>query len=214
MSYSEHKLHKISARCAIITTTDTRTLSEDESGAFLENALSAAGHKISAHLIVPNDSSRIKAALLEAIGGGNEQRGNQESERTEGGEHYLARLRSDKSGFSPCGSSAADKSDVVIITGGTGISHKDITIETVAPMLTKELPGFGEMFRALSFAEIGSGAMLSRAIAGTIGQKVVFCTPGSLNAVKLAAEKLIIPELSHLIWEATKHGDAGQEAKK
>jgi molybdenum cofactor biosynthesis protein B len=164
MSYSEHKLHKISARCAIITTSDTRTLSEDESGAFLEKALSAAGHKISAHALVPNDGAKLHLAL----------------------------------------DSAMEEADVVIITGGTGISHKDITIETVAPMITKELPGFGEMFRALSFAEIGSGAMLSRAIAGTIGQKVVFCTPGSLNAVKLAAEKLIIPELSHLIWEATK----------
>ncbi len=164
MSHTDHKSHKISARCAIITTTDTRTLAEDESGAFLEKALFAAGHQIVAHLIVPNDGMKLHLAL----------------------------------------DGAMEKSDVVIITGGTGISKKDITIETVAPMLTKELPGFGEFFRALSFQEIGSAAMLSRAIAGTIGAKVVFCTPGSLNAVKLAAEKLIIPEISHLIWEATK----------
>ncbi len=171
MSYTSHKSHKISARCAIITTTDTRTLAEDESGAFLEKALVAAGHQVVAHLIVPNDSSRIKAAALDAAQG----------------------------------------ADIVIITGGTGISHRDVTIETVAPMLTKQIQGFGELFRALSFQEIGSGAMLSRAIAGTIGQKIIFCTPGSIGAVKLAAEKLIIPELSHLIYEATK---TAMEAKK
>ena len=190
MSYTSHKSHKISARCAIITTSDTRTLSEDESGAFLEKALSAAGHQITAHLIVPNNSSRIMAAILEVLGNREPQIENRESG---------ARFASRESRISN-----SENADVVIITGGTGISRKDVTIETVAPLLTKQIQGFGEMFRALSFAEIGSGAMMSRAIAGLIGTKVVFCTPGSLNAVKLAAEKLIIPELSHLVWEATK----------
>jgi molybdenum cofactor biosynthesis protein B len=93
-----------------------------------------------------------------------------------------------------------DNIDAIILSGGTGLSPKDITFETISPMLEKELPGFGELFRYLSFEEIGSSAMLSRATAGIINKKIVFLLPGSPNAVKLALERLIIPELGHMAY--------------
>lgn len=95
--------------------------------------------------------------------------------------------------------------DVIITTGGTGIAQRDVTIEAVKPMLTKEIEGFGELFRYLSYAEdVGTRALLSRAIAGTVNDKLIFSVPGSTGAVKLALEKLIKPELNHLIHELTK----------
>lgn len=87
----------------------------------------------------------------------------------------------------------------VIITGGTGIARRDQVVETLRPLLEKELPGFGELFRALSFQEIGSAAMLSRAVAGTMNGMIVFALPGSSNAVRLGMEKLILPELGHAV---------------
>ncbi len=90
----------------------------------------------------------------------------------------------------------------IITNGGTGISRSDVTIEALSPLLEKRLDGFGELFRFLSYQEIGSPSMLSRAIAGVVGGKVIICLPGSLEAVQLAMEKLILPELSHLTWEA------------
>ncbi|MFK4997485.1 molybdenum cofactor biosynthesis protein B [Bacillus sp. N9] len=93
----------------------------------------------------------------------------------------------------------------ILITGGTGISERDVTIESVSPLFHKEIVGFGELFRMLSYTEdIGSAAMMSRAAAGTYGQKVIFIMPGSSGAVKLAMEKLIMKELGHLIRELTK----------
>lgn len=95
--------------------------------------------------------------------------------------------------------------DVIITTGGTGISQRDVTIEAVRPILTKELEGFGELFRYLSYSEdVGTRALLSRAIGGTAKDKLIFALPGSTGAVKLAIEKLIKPELNHLVHELTK----------
>ncbi|MDU9418214.1 molybdenum cofactor biosynthesis protein B [Staphylococcus lloydii] len=95
--------------------------------------------------------------------------------------------------------------DVIITTGGTGISPRDITIETLRPLFSKEIEGFGELFRYLSYIEdVGTKALLSRAIAGTVNDKFVFCLPGSSGAVKLALNKLIKPELNHLVHELTK----------
>lgn len=91
--------------------------------------------------------------------------------------------------------------DVVLTNGGTGIARRDATIEAIEPLLDKLLPGFGELFRMLSFDEIGSGAMLSRAIGGVAGRTLIFCMPGSTGAVRLAMERLILPELAHLAWE-------------
>ncbi|MFX1329004.1 MAG: molybdenum cofactor biosynthesis protein B [Promethearchaeota archaeon] len=94
--------------------------------------------------------------------------------------------------------------DSIIFSGGTGLSPKDITYETIEPRLEKKFDGFGELFRSLSYNEIGSSAMLSRATAGILKSKkrnkVVFLLPGSPNAVKLALEHIIIPELGHIVY--------------
>jgi molybdenum cofactor biosynthesis protein B len=100
---------------------------------------------------------------------------------------------------------ARPDADAVITTGGTGISARDTTYEVVSRMIEKKLDGFGEIFRALSYEEIGAAAILSRAVAGTVGTKLVACLPGSRNAVRLAVEKLLVPEISHVIFELRKH---------
>jgi len=92
--------------------------------------------------------------------------------------------------------------DAILLTGGTGVGSRDQTFETLEPMLTKTLPGFGELFRMLSYEEIGAAAMLSRAIGGLIGRTVVLAMPGSTAAVRLAMEKLVVPEIAHLVREA------------
>ena len=88
---------------------------------------------------------------------------------------------------------------VVLMTGGTGITKKDVTIEAVTPLFAKVMPAFGSLFALLSFEEIGSAAFLSRATAGVVDNTVVICMPGSINACKLACRKLIFPELGHLV---------------
>jgi molybdenum cofactor biosynthesis protein B len=95
--------------------------------------------------------------------------------------------------------------DAIITTGGTGISARDTTYEVVDRMLEKKLDGFGEIFRVLSYEEIGAAAILSRAVAGAVGTKLVACLPGSQNAVRLAVEKLLVPEISHVVFELRKH---------
>jgi len=92
--------------------------------------------------------------------------------------------------------------DVVVFCGGTGIAPSDITIETLSPFLEKVLPGFGEIFRLLSFDKIGSAAVLSRAIAGVAKGKAFFCIPGSPDAVKICFEKLILSESAHIVKHA------------
>jgi molybdopterin adenylyltransferase len=89
--------------------------------------------------------------------------------------------------------------EAIVFNGGTGIATRDTTYEAVTQLLEKTLPGFGELFRFLSYQEIGSRAMASRAIAGVYSQKLVFALPGSSNAVKLALEKIILPEIVHLV---------------
>ena len=100
---------------------------------------------------------------------------------------------------------ARPDADAVITTGGTGVSARDTTYEVVDRMIEKKLDGFGEIFRALSYEEIGAAAILSRAVAGSVGTKLVACLPGSRNAVRLAVEKLLVPEISHVIFELRKH---------
>ena len=94
------------------------------------------------------------------------------------------------------------KIEAIIITGGTGIAPRDVTIESIKELLDKEIPGFGELFRKISFDEIGSAAMMTRALAGIANNKPIFCMPGSPNAVKKAMECLIIPEIGHVIKHA------------
>jgi molybdenum cofactor biosynthesis protein B len=97
-----------------------------------------------------------------------------------------------------------DDVQVVLLTGGTGIAPRDVTPEALEPILDRVIPGFGELFRALSFEEIGSAAMLSRALAGTARGRIVAALPGSRAAIRLALEKLLLPELPHLAAEAAK----------
>ena len=97
-----------------------------------------------------------------------------------------------------------DDVQVVLFNGGTGLSRRDTTFDVISRKLDKTMPGFGEIFRTLSFEQVGAAAMLSRATAGVCQGKVVFSTPGSPAAVRLAWEKLIAPELQHLAWEVVR----------
>jgi len=99
--------------------------------------------------------------------------------------------------------------DAVVTTGGTGISGRDTTYEVVERMVEKRLDGFGELFRMLSYEEIGAAAVLSRALAGAVGSKFVASLPGSRNAVKLGMEKLLVSEIAHIVFELRKHQEKG-----
>ena len=92
--------------------------------------------------------------------------------------------------------------DVIILSGGTGITPTDVTIESVSPLLEKTLPGFGEFFRRISYDKVGSAAVMSRAIAGVAKGKAIFCIPGSPDAVRTAVEMLILPESPHIVKHA------------
>ena len=94
------------------------------------------------------------------------------------------------------------KADVIITCGGTGISPRDVTIEAVKPLLEKEVEGFGEIFRLISYEQIGSAATLTRALAGVSMKKVIFCIPGSPQSAALSLERLILPEAGHILKHA------------
>jgi molybdenum cofactor biosynthesis protein B len=95
----------------------------------------------------------------------------------------------------------SEQVDVVVLTGGTGLAPRDVTIATIEPLFDRRIEGFGELFRMLSFQQIGPAAMLSRAVAGVVGAKAVFALPGSPAAVQLAMKELILPEAAHLIGQ-------------
>jgi molybdenum cofactor biosynthesis protein B len=99
---------------------------------------------------------------------------------------------------------AVKKANCIVINGGTGLTHDDCTIEAVSPLLEKRIEGFGEFFRMKSIQQIGTASMLSRAVAGIIGGKAVFCIPGSTPAVTLATTELILPEIAHIISHANR----------
>jgi molybdenum cofactor biosynthesis protein B len=94
---------------------------------------------------------------------------------------------------------ASEGVDLILLTGGTGVSPRDVTVDAARPLFEKELPGFGELFRMLSFAEVGSAAMLSRATAGVARRRAIFLLPGSPAALALAMNRLILPEVAHLL---------------
>ena len=101
---------------------------------------------------------------------------------------------------------ALEQADLVVTIGGTGASRKDISVEAVRPLIEKELPGFGEMFRSMSVKEIGTAAMMSRAVLGiTADGKIVLSLPGSENAVRLGLEGILMNELKHLLWELRRY---------
>lgn len=151
------------ARCAVLTISDTRTPATDSGGDVIASALGAAGHAISARAIVRDEPPAIDAQVRAWL--------------------------------------AEPTIQAVLSTGGTGIARRDTTIEVIGKLIERPIPGFGELFRMLSYEEVGAAAMLSRALGGLAGNAVIFCMPGSPNAVRLAMERLIIPELPHLLWE-------------
>ncbi len=110
-------------------------------------------------------------------------------------------VRDDPAAVREAVQSGMSTADVVITTGGTGITARDSTYEALAALLEKRLDGFGELFRMLSYAEVGAAAMLSRATAGSIGSRAVFSLPGSEHAVRLAMTRLILPEVGHVVRE-------------
>ena len=171
MSYEQHQKSggSLSARCAVVTLSDTRTEATDKSGSRIKEMLKDSGHSIVHYEVIPDDPARLESLLSK----------------------LLAR---------------ADV-DLIVTNGGTGVSRRDNTIPTVTRHLTLPLPGFGELFRMLSYEQIGSGAMLSRAAGGVAGpsrDKLLFALPGSTKAVELAMTKLILPELGHMLAEFRK----------
>jgi molybdopterin adenylyltransferase len=190
MGYADHKELAAgrSVACAVITCSDTRTVEEDESGRIIRELLQDAGHTHPFYKVIKDDPAAIRQLLAELC--------------------------------------ARKDVQAIILNGGTGIARRDNTFDAVRGMLTRELPGFGEIFRMLSYESIGSGAMLSRATAGVIvtplapptgaagpaegsdqnaaRHTIVFSVPGSPNAVELAMTRLILPELSHLVWETVR----------
>jgi molybdenum cofactor biosynthesis protein B len=161
MSHQEHRRHAPdSVRCAVITVSDTRTLDNDTSGQFIQQALTQASHTVSAYHIVKDEPEDIRRLLT----------------------HYIQE----------------PDTEAILLNGGTGLSSRDGTYEVVQSCLEKELTGFGELFRYLSYAEIGAAAMLSRATAGVARGTVLVSMPGSTAAVRLAMEKLLVPELAHM----------------
>jgi molybdenum cofactor biosynthesis protein B len=144
-------------RIAVLTVSDTRTLETDKSGAYVAEAVQAAGHVVTLRKIVPDELTLLESSLSALI--------------------------------------ADPAVDVVIATGGTGITKRDVTPEALAPLVSKWIPGFGELFRQLSYADIGAATIQSRAEAALCGGTLVFALPGSTGACRLALEKIIIPQL-------------------
>jgi molybdopterin adenylyltransferase len=168
MSYDQHARASadLIARCAVITSSDTRTAATDKSGDKIRQLLTAASHTVVHHQIVKDDPAELHPLLESLLG------------------------RPDV--------------DAILTNGGTGVSQRDQTIEVVEQLIDRPLPGFGELFRMLSWNEIGSGAMLSRAAGGIARGKLIFAMPGSTAAVELAMTKLILPEIRHLLFELRK----------
>ncbi len=162
MSVAEHKEKgKRSLGCFVVTVSDTRDETTDQSGKLIKELLAEKGHRLSGYRIVKDEPVEIEALLKEALG--------------------------------------KEEVDAVLINGGTGISPRDGTFEVVSRLLDKRLDGFGEIFRMLSFKEIGSAAIMSRAVAGSARGKVLVSLPGSRAAVDLAMRQLILPELGHMV---------------
>lgn len=160
-AYEHHARERVSAACAVVTASDTRTPETDTSGRRIGELLVGAGHRVVASAIVPDDPVRIHA--------------------------HLTVLLDDPT------------VDAVIVNGGTGLAPRDTTYEAIAGLLEKRLDGFGELFRMLSYAEVGPAAMLSRAVAGVARGKLLASVPGATAAVELAMTKLVVPELPHIV---------------
>jgi molybdenum cofactor biosynthesis protein B len=162
MSVEEHRARgKRSINCFVVTVSDTRDETTDQSGQLIKSLLANEKHLLAGYRIVKDEPAQIEALLCEAL--------------------------------------ADEQVEAVIVNGGTGISPRDGTYEVVVELMDKRLDGFGEIFRYLSYQDIGSAAIMSRAVAGAAQGKVLISLPGSKGAVGLAMEKLILPELRHMV---------------
>ena len=157
-----------SVTVCVLTISDTRTVQDDSSGAFLRTALEAAGHTVTGYQIVKDDPEAIRAAL----------------------NNWLE----------------SRSAQVILTTGGTGIAKRDNTVPVIESLLEVTLPGFGELFRQLSYPQVGAAAMLSRAVGGlALGRGcLLFALPGSLNAVQTAWQGIFKDELAHLVFETVR----------
>lgn len=162
-----------SVACAVLTVSDTRSLEDDRGGALIVQMLRDSGHTVAERGLVRDDAQEIRDWAVQVL--------------------------------------AQSSAEAILVTGGSGIGPRDVSPEALRPLISKEMPGFGEVFRMLSWDEVGAATMLSRAFAGVIERHqkgagsrrvLLFVLPGSANAVRLAMEKLIVPELSHLVSEA------------
>jgi molybdenum cofactor biosynthesis protein B len=142
---------------AVLTLSDSRTLAEDKSGAYLAKALESVGHHLAARELIPDDLYQMRALVSCWI--------------------------------------ADPQIQVILTTGGTGVTGRDSTPEAITPLLDKEIEGFGELFRQLSFAEIGPSTLQSRTLAGQANGTLIFCLPGSTGACRTGWEKILAPQL-------------------
>ena len=164
--HREDAAKEASARCAILTVTDTKTRETDTSGRAAFEIFTKFGHSVVLHEIIPNERKKITEAATKAL----------------------------------------QEADLVMTIGGTGIGRKDISVEALRPLMEKELPGFGELFRSMSAKEIGTAAILSRAALGISAEgRIVLALPGSENAVRLALEEILMNEFKHLLRELRRH---------
>ena len=162
-----------SFRFGLLTVSDTRRPDDDASGAAMRELVEAAGHRVHAAAIVPDEPDRVRETV---------------------------RAWADEPGC-----------DVIVTSGGTGLSARDRTVEALVASFDARIEGFGELFRMLSFQEIGAAAMLSRADAGVVGRALVFLLPGSPAAVRLAMERLILPELAHAVGQLHRKHEHGTQ---
>jgi molybdenum cofactor biosynthesis protein B len=167
----------------VLTVSDTRTEANDTGGRAIVTLLEEQGHEVLFKQIVRDEPDQVRGLIAGWIGTDSDAGGDA------GGD---------------AGSERTAHVQVIITTGGTGISSRDRTYEAVTSLLDKQLDGFGELFRMLSFQEIGAGAMLSRACAGVARGRIIICLPGSEHAVRLAMTQLILPELGHLVREISR----------
>ena len=164
----EHKHRRQSIKpvaCAVITVSDTRTMDTDKTGAWIQDRLALAQHRVHSYEIIPDEPSTIRDRIVTLCD--------------------------------------VEACQVILLAGGTGLAKRDTTYDVVNDLVEKRLDGFGELFRYLSYIEIGPRAMLSRAVAGVRQQTAIFSLPGSPSAVALAMDKLILPELGHIVWLLT-----------
>lgn len=162
MSLEQHRQQSPAhVRFAVITISDTRDAGSDRGGAYLVEALGAAGHRVVWRAIRRDEPREIEESVRQAV--------------------------------------AREDVDIVLTTGGTGIAPRDVTFPTLERLFESTIPGFGELFRWLSFQQIGAAAMLSRATAGLLNGKVVVALPGSPKALQLALEEILLKEVGHLV---------------